>query len=157
MKITAEKYLNLDVVNIYDKDEKTLQYNSEIEGQLINEGQKGYPYEIAGFLLGKIGESDLVTEIYPVNNIAKEQERRFEIDSLDYIKVETYALARGLDVIGIYHTHPDYPAIPSVHDLNSAHEVFTYLIISIDALGSSLINSWKKENGKFIQQNIQLK
>ena len=157
MKATEEEYLNLDVVNIYDKDEKTLRYNTDIEKQIIEHAKKGYPYEIAGFLLGKNGETDLVTELYAVENIAKEQERRFEIGSLDYIKVETYALAHGLDVIGIYHSHPDYPAIPSAHDLKYAQDVFSYLIVSIEASGISLINSWKKENGKFIQQNIELR
>lgn len=157
MKTTAEKYLDLNVVNIYDKDEKILSYTRKIESQLIEEAKKGFPYEIAGFLLGKIGEEDKVTELLPVENIAKHQERRFEIDSLDYIKAETYALARNLDVVGIYHSHPDYPAIPSKHDLKFAQEVFSYLIISIDATGISLINSWKKEQGKFIQQEIKIK
>lgn len=157
MKATEEQYLDLNVVNIHDKDEKILTYNGQIEKQLIQEAKKGFPYEIAGFLIGKIGDQDSVTGIYPVENIAKHQERRFEIDSLDYIKAETYALARDLDVIGIYHSHPDYPAIPSKHDLKFAHEVFSYVIVSIDAAGSSLINSWKKEHDKFIQQNIQLK
>lgn len=157
MKTTEAKYLDLNVVNIHDKVEKTIIYQSDIETQLTEEARNGFPFEITGFLLGHLTDDEIVTELYPVQNIAKHQERRFEIDSLDYIKVETYALARGLDIIGIYHSHPDYPAIPSKHDLIYAQEVFAYLIISIDANATSLINSWKLENGKFIQQNIKLK
>lgn len=156
-KVTAEEYLSLDVVNIYDKDEKVLLYDSLVESKLIEYAKKGYPYEIAGFLLGKKGNKEEVTQLYPVENVAKEQERRFEIHGLDYLKVESFALANDLDVIGIYHSHPDYPAIPSKHDLEYAQDVFAYVIISIDGSGIGLINSWKKENGKFIQQNIEVK
>lgn len=157
MKITAEEYLSLEVVNIYDKDEKILAYNEQIESDLIAHAKEGYPFEIAGFLIGKKGEVDQVSHLYKVANVAKEQERRFEIDGLDYLKAEAYALAHQLDVIGIYHSHPDYPAIPSVHDLAHAQDVFSYVIVSIEATGYSLINSWKKEDGKFVQQSIELK
>ena len=37
----------------------------------------------------------------------------------------------GLDIIGIYHSHPDWPAIPSQTDMNSAWEYVYYLITSI--------------------------
>jgi proteasome lid subunit RPN8/RPN11 len=157
MKTTIEEYLDLDVVNVYEKDKNIMEYNEQIEAELIKEAKNGYPYEIAGFVLGskKNGE-EVISSIYPVENVAKEQERRFEIHGLDYLKVETHALNLGLDVLGIYHSHPDYPAIPSKHDLKFAQEVFSYLIVSVDAAGFTLINSWKKQNKKFIQQDISI-
>ena len=157
MKVTEEEYLDLNVVDVQQKDDKILAYEVDIEQQLITLASKGYPYEIAGFLLGKTGEKDTVSELYPVENVASAKERRFEIADLDYIKAETYALARDLDVIGIYHSHPDYPAIPSIHDLKSAQDVFAYVIVSIDGSKTALINSWKKHEEKFIQQKIELK
>lgn len=157
MKVTVEEYLNLNVVNIHEKAKHVLTYEQKIEEQLINEARKGYPYEIAGFLLGKKGANEQVSELYPVQNIAKEQERRFEIHGLDYLKVEAYALANELDVIGVYHSHPDYPAIPSKFDLEHAQDVFAYLIVSVDALGIATINSWKKKDEKFVQQKIKIK
>lgn len=158
MKTTVEEYLDLNVVDIEKKEQVELIYNEVIEVQLIQEARKGYPYEISGFLLGqKSEETELVSEIYPVENVAKEQERKFEIHGLDYLKVEAYALEKNLDVIGIYHSHPDYPAIPSKHDLEFAQRVFAYAIISVDGTGDTLINSWKKSNDKFIQQSIKIK
>jgi proteasome lid subunit RPN8/RPN11 len=158
MKATIKEYLDLNVVDITKKEQAQLSYNEAIEAELIQEARNGYPYEIAGFLLGKkAADSELVSEIYSVENVAKEQERKFEIHGLDYLKVEAYALENNLDVIGIYHSHPDYPAIPSRHDLEFAQSVFAYAIVSVDGNGDTLINSWKKSNEKFIQQSIKIK
>ena len=164
--MNEQEYLNLEVVDLMGKDKIWLEYDQQIEQQLIEEAQNGYPLEITGFLLGKKEVSHRVSELYPVENIASNQERRFEIHGLDYLKVENYALQNDLDVIGVYHSHPDYPAIPSRHDLEYAQEVFSYLIISVDGGGNTLINSWKKEavrdhsletkNGKFINQKIKI-
>lgn len=155
--ISAEEYLDLNVVETTKRDSKILKYDGKIEEQLIDLSKNGYPFEICGFLLGKKEEQDSVTELFSVENQARYQERRFEINGLDYLKVESYALEHDLDVIGIYHSHPDYPAIPSKHDLEFAQEVFSYVIVSIDALGIGLINSWKLENEKFINQSIEVK
>lgn len=160
--INEKEYLNLNVVDLEKKDHLILQYTQEIEKELINEARLGYPFEIAGFLLGYKNDGyDRVTEIYSVTNIASHQERRFEIHGLDYLKAENYALQHDLDVIGIYHSHPDYPALPSIHDLEYAQEVFSYLIISVDGGGATLISSWKKtsdgeEKGKFINQDVKI-
>lgn len=154
MKVTAEEYLNLDVVNIHKTHPQKLTYDLDLETQLVEIARTGYPNEIVGFLLGSADGQELVTELFEVKNVAENQNRRFKIDPLDYIKAETYALARNLDVIGIYHSHPDYPAIPSKHDLEFAQSVFAYAIVSVDGNGDTLINSWKKSNKKFIQQSI---
>ena len=154
--ISEKEYLDLRVVELGAKDRQLLTYDQKIEEELMKEAKEGYPFEITGFLLGKKGEVDEVSELYKVDNIALYQERRFEIHGLDYLKVENYALKNNLDVIGIYHSHPDYPALPSIHDLEYAQEVFSYVIISIDGGGATLINSWKKENGKFINQEIKI-
>ncbi|MEO9534152.1 MAG: M67 family metallopeptidase [Crocinitomicaceae bacterium] len=158
MKATVEEYLDLNVVHISKKERVSLSYNEAIESELVQVARNGYPYEIAGFLLGKKSDnSEFVSELYPVDNVAKEQERKFEIHGLDYLKAEAYALENKLDVIGIYHSHPDYPAIPSKHDLEFAQSVFAYAIVSVDGNGDTLINSWKKLNKKFIQQSITIR
>jgi proteasome lid subunit RPN8/RPN11 len=155
--ISEKDYLDLNVIDLTQKDQTALIYSREIEEQLIEEAKKGYPNEIVGFLIGKKDRNEIVTGLYPVLNIAEHQERRFEIHGVDYLKVEMYALQNNLDVIGIYHSHPDYPALPSIHDLEYAQGVFAYAIISIDGSGSTLINSWKKRDGKFINQRIEIK
>lgn len=149
----TKEYLDENVVNISKKFTSTLFLPSKIELDLIDLAKKGYPNEIVGFLLGV---NRKITEIYSVENVAKEKERRFQINDIDYIKVENFALDKKLDILGIFHSHPDYPAIPSKHDLYYAQPVFSYLIISIDGVGFSLIHSWKLDKNKFIQEPIKI-
>ena len=52
----------------------------------------------------------LITDILIVNN-AKEgdKKRRFEISPKDYMKAEQYAEKNNLQLLGIYHSHPNHP------------------------------------------------
>lgn len=72
-----------------------------------------YPHECCGFLLGK----DLwtVDAVVPATNSKGEEEahNRFEITPIASLRAEKEARARGLSVIGHYHSHPDSRAIPS--------------------------------------------
>ena len=152
--ITVENYLKHEVVNIHEKIEKPLIYSLKVESQLINYAKQGFPFEIVGFLFGRNNE---VTELLPVENLAKNKERRFEINPLDYLRAENYAIHHDLELIGIYHSHPDHPAIPSSTDLVFAQEGFSYPIISVQASGEVQINAWQLEEGRFKQQFITIK
>src|SRR5688500_10528584 len=84
-----------------------------------NDGLASFPDECCGFFYGQedsLGNRQ-VTEILVVNN-AKEgdKRRRFEISPKDYMLGEQYALEKGLQLLGVYHSHPNHPAIPSEHD-----------------------------------------
>ena len=73
--------------------------------------ESGYPNEACGVMLGKGG---VVTEIVSAENERTDSARnRYLIDPLAYLKIERGADKRGLDVLGIYHSHPDVAAWPS--------------------------------------------
>ena len=154
--VNEKEYMNLDVVDVHNSVTQILRYNSFVEEELSDLGKKGYPNEICGFLLGEIAEFETVTRVIEVENRAVEKERKFEINPLDYVRVEQLALDLGLDVIGVYHSHPNYPAIPSAHDLKFAQKEFSYVIISVDGNGLVLITSWKNINKKFRNQKIKI-
>jgi len=153
---STEEYINTAVVNLHETAPFNLEYSAEIEKQLSSIAQQGYPYEVCGFLLGDKESPYVVKQIIEVKNSAAQKERRFEIAPLDYLNVEKEALNSDKQLIGIFHSHPEYPAIPSEHDLKFAVEGFAYPIISIDGNGLVLIRSWILENGKFINQNIKI-
>ena len=154
--ISEQDYLDKDVVNLEKKAEQRLAYSVEIEKKLSHLAKEGFPYEVCGFLLGKSTVDVEVCEIVEVKNIATDRLRRFEIDPLDYIKVEELAFQKGLELIGIYHSHPNYPAIPSKSDLEFAQVKFSYVIVSVERKDLVLINSWKKQDNKFINQKIKI-
>ena len=121
---------------------------SEKHLELIKQhGQKDYPYECCGFMLGQltaVGTKN-VQEIYPIQNSREEsaQHNRFLIDPKEFIKVESYARKNHLDVVGIYHSHPDHPARPSQFDLDHAWPVYSYVIVSVQKGLAHDLLSWE--------------
>lgn len=116
-----------------------------------------YPNECCGFFFGKNDGTRLVTAVRKVTN-AKEgdQRRRFEIAPEDYQKAEKYALDQDLDLLGVYHSHPDHPAEPSEHDRSVALPYFSYIILSVQNGKSVNIRSWQlNEERMFEEEEIK--
>ncbi len=107
-----------------------------------------YPFECCGFIFGKdqVGGRKII-EVQPATNSKQgDKRRRFEIDPLEYLKAERYALANDVTLVGIYHSHPDHPAIPSEHDLKQAVPFFSYLILSVSKERIENITSWQLDH-----------
>ncbi len=103
-----------------------------------------FPNECCGFLYGQEKDERVITIAQPVLNSKKgDQRRRFEISPLEYIKAEKFALENDLELLGIYHSHPNHPAIASVHDLAKALPFFSYVIVSVMDKKIDDIKSWK--------------
>ena len=118
---------------------------------------KTFPDECCGFLFGieKIDER-VVTDILIVHNVkAGDKKRRFEISSKDYMKGEQYADENNLQLLGVYHSHPNHPAIPSEHDRVAAQPWFSYIIISVINKDIDAIRSWRlNENDQFEEEKL---
>jgi proteasome lid subunit RPN8/RPN11 len=79
------------------------------------------PEEACGLLSGRrIGESVQVEEIYPMENILHSPER-YQLDPEAQVEVFLSVERRGLEVVGIYHSHPKGPPHPSATDLDEAY------------------------------------
>ena len=137
-----------------------LRIKKELIDKIAKQGEKGYPYEICGFLLGSIDYNNDIreaVEVYQVENQNKERANdRFEISPKDYIKVENYADSKGLSIVGIYHTHPDHPDRPSQTDLMFAQPDMSYIIMSIEKGKAGNWRSWKLENDRFVQEKVEI-
>lgn len=99
-------------------------------------GASTYPYEGCGLLLGLVeGGQNVVYAVRPLPNVwPKESEKpvRFLIAPTSWQQVELEAAANGLDVIGIFHSHPDDVPIASPRDLEWASwPGYSYLIIQV--------------------------
>jgi proteasome lid subunit RPN8/RPN11 len=112
---------------------------------MIKDAESTFPDECCGFILGQEEDNDrFVSEILIVNN-AKEGDRtrRFEIMAKDYIKAEALADEKGLRLLGVYHSHPNHPALPSEQDRVAAQPYFSYIILSIMNKTFDDIRSWQ--------------
>ncbi|MCG8363462.1 MAG: M67 family metallopeptidase [Pseudanabaenales cyanobacterium] len=69
--------------------------------------------------------------------------RRYWINPKDLLAAQRYARDRNLDIIGIYHSHPDHPAIPSECDRAQAWPEYSYLIVSVQQNQATDLKSWR--------------
>ncbi|MEM7510966.1 MAG: M67 family metallopeptidase [Bacteroidota bacterium] len=115
-----------------------------------------FPNECCGFFFGTDEGSKVVTHVQEVRNAQEgDQRRRFLIDPLDYMKAEKWAMENELVLLGIYHSHPNHPARPSIHDLRQAAPYFSYIILSIQEGNFDHVCSWRLgEEDHFLEEEI---
>jgi proteasome lid subunit RPN8/RPN11 len=73
---------------------------------------------------------------------------RYLLDPLDQLKVEKDARARGLDVVGYYHSHPDHPSRASATDLAQSWEGLLYLILAVQGGKPAGLQGWWRDPGQ---------
>jgi proteasome lid subunit RPN8/RPN11 len=119
--------------------------------------ESAYPEEGAGFLLGGEGE---VKEIFPLPNAREDEARhnRYLITPEDYLKAEMKAAELGVDLIGVFHSHPDCPNVPSEYDREWAQPFFSYLITRVDEGKAVSHRSWKlaEDRSKYDEEEIKI-
>lgn len=119
---------------------------------LDRHAEQTYPQECCGLLLGTLENQGLTAsvkalqEIWPAENAWTPEYSELVPDSLGlsrtcrdcyWISPETmlaaqrYCRDQSLAVLGIYHSHPDHPAVPSEMDRVLAWPQYTYLILAI--------------------------
>jgi proteasome lid subunit RPN8/RPN11 len=111
---------------------------------ITQDAVKSFPDECCGFLYGREDRDRIITDALVVNNSRDgDKRRRFEISAKDYLQAERYAEKNGLQLLGVYHSHPNHPAIPSEHDRVAAQPYFSYIIISVHDDNIDHIRSWR--------------
>jgi proteasome lid subunit RPN8/RPN11 len=131
----------------------------EADGVMRRDAIAKFPDECCGFFYGEEKEGFRIVRLaVPVENAQEgDQKRRFEISPFDYMKAESFALQNNFTLLGIYHSHPQHPAIASEHDLKFAMPYFSYVIYSVIDGKINDIKSWilDDNNEKFIEQKLQ--
>ena len=83
---------------------------------LKQEAKKVHPVEACAMLFGKLSQNEAVVEKVEVAPNELQSTVRFEIDPVKVAAAFTDADEKGLDFIGLFHSHPA-PAAPSAIDL----------------------------------------
>src|SRR3990172_1868071 len=138
----------------------TLLIPSNLYSQISNHLQAAYPNEGAGILLGAAnGDGKTVKAIKPFVNKFEtgEQYHRYLISARDMLDGETEAERLGLDVVGVFHSHPDHPAQASEYDREYALPWYSYLIISVQEGRAADAQSWvlSDDRTKFNEERIE--
>lgn len=121
----------------------------EIEKQawdaMVAHAEKLFPNECCGAMLGVVdGGNKKVRVAVPLENSYEgAQAARYEIRPEDLLAAEREARGRGMDLVGIFHSHPDCDAYFSATDLKNSCPWYSFVVLSV-------------KNGKFDHANCFL-
>src|SRR2546430_11510348 len=91
-----------------------------------------------------MGNGRGVCEPHGEKSVAGEDRaRRYMVDPLELLRADDEARKRGLDLIGIYHSHPNHPAVPSEFDRSRATPWYSYVILSIVDREPQEVAAWR--------------
>ncbi|MDH6098334.1 M67 family metallopeptidase [Anabaenopsis sp. FSS-46] len=136
---------------------------------ICNHGESTYPQECCGLVIGVLGRGGkTVIDIIPTENTWNSQSGDFSGEPIVHTSSKRYAIApqvmlqaqktardRGLNIIGIYHSHPDHPAIPSECDRLYAWAEYSYIIVSVNNGKAGTVTSWSlDEHDQFQPESI---
>lgn len=100
-----------------------------------------YPLEGCGLLVGRVAEGEQsALEFRPMRNTVTDRPHdRYQLDPREQLAAQREAHQRGLEIIGIVHSHPDHPARPSQFDTDRALEIrdsfSAYVVARVEAGG----------------------
>ena len=134
---------------------------SEVMRLIQAHGEAAYPHEGAGLLLGYAAQDEkTVVAAFPLSNRteAAEQYHRYLLTPEDMLAGERAAAERGLDVVGIFHSHPDHPADPSAFDRDWALPWYAYLITAVEHGQATGLRAWrlKEDRSAFDAEPLQV-
>ena len=129
--------------------------------QIHSHGEATYPDEGAGFILGEaVDSTKQVLAVRAVTNAREDSARhnRFLITPQDMMFGEDEASRLGLEVIGVFHSHPDHPNRPSEYDREWALPWYSYLITTVNTGTAVASRSWQLSEARdvFVEEEIQV-
>ena len=105
--------------SVVDRIGNTIRFTPDAWMSLQKEAEAAYPFEGCGLLLGPLSADKVVSKVVTLKNALREEGRGrfdFSFSPQEFMSAQRAADQANLDVIGIYHTHPDHPARPSKTD-----------------------------------------
>ena len=100
---------------------------------MVLHAERTYPDECCGAMLGRTqGEKKIVIHAVPIDNAYQgEKGARYELRPEDLLSADKQARANGLDLIGIFHSHPNCDAYFSETDLKNSCPWYSFVVLSV--------------------------
>lgn len=121
---------------------------------------EGTPEEVCGVLGGTYGEAESTVEaVERADNAAPAPEYEYAIAPDEQLALMDGLEARGLDVVGFYHSHPRGPAGPSATDTDrAAWPDRSYLIVDL-AGDQPFVGAWRWDDGggRFVREVLDVR
>ena len=140
-----------------------VQIDSEAYASLRRHGEEVYPEESCGVLVGRFrdGGCVVVSGVRCENTRRDSPRNRYAIDPKELVRIQREARAKGVEIVGFYHSHPDHPAEWSSTDLAEAHWIgCSYVITRVAGGVAAETRSFRMEGSwdekRFVEEEVVL-
>ena len=123
-----------------------------VRDEIVAHARAGLPNEACGILAGS---GDRVERFYPAEP-DEPSPFYYRIESRDQIRIMNAIDDEGLDLVGIYHSHPFTRAYPSATDLAQAWEGLVYVIVSLRDFLQPTVKAFTVADGAISEQPIEI-
>lgn len=123
---------------------------------LARQAAAGYPHEVCGLLVGRLdGDHVRVERLVSARNLNQERAHdRYILDPQAFVTADAEARRDGLEILGIWHSHPDSPARPSLTDLEAAWEGYSYVIVTVRQGQPEDLRSYRLDGPRFREERV---
>lgn len=122
--------------------------------QMVGHAYDGLPDEACGLLAGPPGTSRCTT-FYPCRNAA-ESSRVYTVDPKDHLRADRDADAKGLEILGVMHSHTHTDAYPSPTDVEQAPVPgWHYVIVSL-RYEAPVLRSYRIDDGAITEESVSI-
>jgi proteasome lid subunit RPN8/RPN11 len=128
-----------------------LRLTKEIHAQIVGHCFDGLPLEACG-LLGGQPAGGRVLVCYPTANDAASA-RVYTVNPRDHLRADRDAESRGLEIIGVFHSHTHTEAYPSPTDVAQAPDpAWHYVLVSLRA--EPVLHSYRIVDGNITEEPV---
>ena len=129
-----------------------MKISTDIVTAIIAQARDEAPLEACGYLAGQDGR---VVRHFPMTNM-DQSEIHFSFDPREQFETIKAAREQGLDLIGVYHSHPTSPAQPSAEDIRLAYDVaLSYVIVSLQTKEPD-IRSFRIDKDVVLEESVEI-
>jgi proteasome lid subunit RPN8/RPN11 len=126
----------------------------DVYARMVGHCYDGLPLEACGLIGGEPAQGKAMV-CYPANNTANSA-RIYTVDPLDHLRADRDAEKRGLEIIGVFHSHTHTDAYPSPTDVAQAPDPgWHYVLVSLRDT-APVVRSYRIVDGKIAEEPVVL-
>jgi [CysO sulfur-carrier protein]-S-L-cysteine hydrolase len=130
----------------------SIRISSAVLHQIIEHARRDPLVECCGLLAGR---ENHITRAYPAKNVAAEPATRYEVGPRELVNVMRRIREDGLNLLGIYHSHPNATEVLSKTDVAGAgYPSVAYFIVSHASARDPQVRTFSIHDGHVSELNL---
>jgi proteasome lid subunit RPN8/RPN11 len=126
---------------------------ADVAEEVLAHARAGLPNEACGLLAGDLA-TGRVSAFHPARN-AFASPRRYDVHPEDLVRIVLAIEAGGEDLVAVFHSHTQTPAVPSPTDLRSAGYPVVHLLATL-ADRDVALRAWRIESERATEVRLQI-